>query len=625
MCGIAAWISAPIEEWRIEKVVSLLGHRGPNGCGNRVRPIIKGRQAGLLHTRLSIIDLSDDAGQPMETACGQLAITFNGEIYNYLELRSELEAGGISFQTQSDTEVLLLAYKTWGASVLNRIVGMYAFSIIDRRQSIMFVARDPFGIKPLYFIRDGKGIWFASEIRALLALAHKTPMADLQTAHDYLALGQTDQTTRTFFDGVSVFPAANFAEISLEDKNCDLNPVRYWKAKIQGSDDQRDAYPPQRIRDQFFESVELHLRSDVPVGSCLSGGIDSSSIVCAMREVNPNTEIHTFSYIARDSSLSEERWVDAVNKRTGAVAHKINASNHDLIADLNPLIQAQGEPFGSTSIYAQYKVFEAAKNQGIKVMLDGQGADELFAGYPSFRGALIASHIKRGKLMDAFKLLVAGSGHHGQDRSVLMKVALHFLISSGLYSKARHIAGRGNRFPWIDLDVLNTRGVDTVISKPQQYSREILKEALRYSLEKSSVPQLLRYEDRNSMFHSVESRVPFLIPAMVEMAYSIPDDDLINPQDGSKALFKKAMKGFVPDAVLDRKDKIGFQTPEHEWMRSVSDWVHEVLEGAENYSWLKTDILRAEWDDILEKKATYNSKVWRWVNYLQWARIFEVR
>ncbi|SVB76807.1 uncharacterized protein METZ01_LOCUS229661, partial [marine metagenome] len=278
----------------------------------------------------------------------------------------------------------------------------------------------------------------------------------------------------------------------------------------------------------------------------------------------------------------------------------------------------------STSIYAQYCVFQAAKKAGITVMLDGQGADELFAGYPSYRGALLASYMKRGKFLSALELLRAGTGHIGQGRGALMKRALHYMVSAGLYSRARKMVGRGNNHPWIDLDKLEDAGVNTHLVKPEKYDRDILRQALRYSLEKTSIPQLLRYEDRDSMAHSIESRVPFLIPSLVNFAYSIPDHYLISHGGDSKSILKAAMRGIVPDLVLDRKDKVGFQTPEQDWLRLLSTWVDDMLGQAAEFSWLDVDALREEWREILAGRKSYDTRVWRWVNFLRWANIFGV-
>ena len=617
-------VKDPVEEDRIHNILRMLNHRGPDGNGVWTSFLEDGSQLGLLHTRLSIIDLSEQGAQPMQSECGRVILSFNGEIYNYRELRAELETMGRTFRSRSDTEVLLQAYQEWGTAVFPRLVGMFSVVVVDRQRSMMVLARDPFGIKPLYYLNDSKGLWCASEIPALIATADIQPKLNLQQAHDYLALGQMDQKPDTFFDNILSFPAAHYAEVPMGAPCKTLEPMRYWKAELGEIGEESFQASAEVLRDRFLESIELHLRSDVPVGACLSGGIDSSAIVCSIRELNPQAELHTFSFIARDSSLSEERWVDEVNQSTGAISHKVYASNEGLVSDLDQLIKVQGEPFGSTSIYAQYRVFQAAKKAGITVMLDGQGADELFAGYPSYRGALLASYMRRGKFLSALKLIRAGAGHIGQGRGELVKMALHYMMSAGLYSRARQMVGRGNNHPWIDLGKLKDVGVNTHLIQPEKYNHDILRQALRFSLEKTSIPQLLRYEDRDSMAHSIESRVPFLIPSLVNFAYSIPDHYLISHGGDSKSILKAAMRGIVPDFVLDRKDKVGFQTPEQDWLRLLSTWVDDMLGQAAEFSWLDVDALREEWREILAGKKSYDTRVWRWVNFLRWANIFGV-
>ena len=626
MCGIAGWLTKnPVEEDRIQTILRMLNHRGPDSDGVWVKPLEKEAQAGLLHTRLSIIDLSEQGAQPMQSECGQFILSFNGEIYNYRELRAELENMGRTFRSRSDTEVLLQAYQEWGTSVFPRLVGMFAVVVVDRQRSMMVLARDPFGVKPLYYQNDSKGLWCASEIPALIALAEIRPNLNLQLAHDYLALGQVDQKQNTFFDNILSFPAAHYVEVPMGIPVKDLQPKRYWRAILGEIGEESFQSSAEVLRGRILESIELHMRSDVPVGACLSGGIDSSAIVCSIRELNPKVELHTFSYVARDSPLSEERWVDEINQSTGAIAHKVYASDEGLVSDLDQLIKVQGEPFGSTSIYAQYCVFQAAKEAGITVMLDGQGTDELFAGYLPHRGALLASYMKRGKFLSAWELLRAGAGHIGQGRGALMKMALHYMMSAGLYSRARKMVGRGNNHPWIDLNKLEDTGVNTCLIKPENYDRDILRQALRFSLEKTFIPQFLRYEDRDSMAHSIESRVPFLTSSLVNFAYSLPDHYLISRGGDSKAILRAAMRGIVPDCVLDRRDKVGFQTPELEWLRMLSMWVDDMLGQAAEFSWLNVDALRKEWRDILAGRKSFDTRVWRWINFLRWAEIFNVR
>ena len=627
MCGIAGWIAnTPLGAERIRGVKKNLAHRGPDDEGHWINPKSTVSHSGLIHTRLSIIDLSKVASQPMLSCSKQKVLSFNGEVYNYCELKSELEARGYIFNSDSDTEVFLHAYEEWGVTVFERISGMFAGAIMDLDRSKLIVFRDKFGIKPLYYLSGKSGVFFASEIQALITLAQVTARVNAQTAYDYLALGQTDYNSDTFFKGIYSLPSAHYAEISLDLDVGKLSvvPKRYWE--MNGSRENSDSEDElsNQLRFKILDSVEKHMRSDVAIGASLSGGIDSSAIVCSMRNINPNAEIHTFSFLPRGRPYCEERWVDQVNETVSAISHKVIFQENGLLDDLDHLITQQGEPFGSTSVYAQYKVFQTAKASGIKVLLDGQGADELFAGYPSHKGALLAGRLSNFEYLKAARLLASGTGHSDQGRGYLVKVAGHYLLPQSLYATMRNISGEGNRHGWLDLKALCNAGVDFGLEAPIKRGESILHEALKHSLSVRSLPQYLRYEDRNSMAHSVEGRVPFLTPKIAEFAYSLPTKYLISNSGQTKYLLRKALSGLVPDTILSRNDKVGFQAPLVGLPEILNRNMYDMLEQAEKFPWIRVGALRAEWKAIIESNAPYNSKVWRWVNYLQWARIFGV-
>lgn len=627
MCGIAGWIAnTPLGAERIRGVKKNLAHRGPDDEGHWINPKSTVSHSGLIHTRLSIIDLSKVASQPMLSCSKQKVLSFNGEVYNYCELKSELEARGYIFNSDSDTEVFLHAYEEWGVTVFERISGMFAGAIMDLDRSKLIVFRDKFGIKPLYYLSGKQGVFFASEIQALITLAQVTARVNAQTAYDYLALGQTDYNSDTFFKGIYSLPSAHYAEIpiDLDAGKLSVVPKRYWE--MNGSRENSDSEDElsNQLRFKILDSVEKHMRSDVAIGASLSGGIDSSAIVCSMRNINPNAEIHTFSFLPRGRPYCEERWVDHINETVSAISHKVVFQENGLLDDLDHLITQQGEPFGSTSVYAQYKVFQTAKASGIKVLLDGQGADELFAGYPSHKGALLAGRLSNFEYLKAARLLASGTGHSDQGRGYLVKVAGHYLLPQSLYTTMRNISGEGNRYGWLDLKALCNAGVDIGLEAPIKRGESILHEALKHSLSVRSLPQYLRYEDRNSMAHSVEGRVPFLTSKIAEFAYSLPTKYLISNSGQTKYLLRKALSGLVPDTILSRNDKVGFQAPLVGLQEILNRNMYDMLEQAEKFPWIRVGALRAEWKAIIESNAPYNSKVWRWVNYLQWARIFGV-
>ena len=632
MCGIAGFVgrlgeaAGAVTGWG-----ELLAHRGPddrgvavlNGNGLSVdrdpSHITPDARLALWHRRLSILDLSAAGWQPMRSADGRHHLMLNGEIYNYLELRSELEAQGVRFRSKSDTEVLLEGWRTWGLALLPRLVGMFAFTVLDTVEQKLFLARDPFGIKPLHYSAWEGGFAFASEPKALLSLPQVSRRVEAQRVYDYLRFGLTDHGDRTMFAAVRTCPAAHWMSVDLDTSRVTA-PVRYWEAasdeRFTGTFEQA----ADELRARFLESVRLHLRSDVPVGAALSGGIDSSAIVMAMRALEPDLELHTFSYVADDPQLSEERWVDLAASACRARVHKTTATPAQLTADLDALLRAQDEPFGSTSIHAQYRVFAAAKAAGIKVMLDGQGADELLGGYHTFAAARLASLVRQGRVGEAIGF--AQRARRVPGRSALLLWAGEFLIPPSLQPPFRRLVGQELTPSWLDSRWFEARNVRF---EPAKYTfgrgQEVLRGQLLRATTHSSLPMLLRYEDRNSMAHSIESRVPFLTPSLARFVLSLPEEFIVDRDGTSKAVFRRAMRGLVPDAILDRRDKIGFAAPEHLWWRELSTRVERLLseESLARVPVLRGDALRAEWQAIRAGGAKRDFRAWRWVNLVEWA------
>jgi len=638
MCGIGGLIltpPGPIKgEW-IRAYFEQLEHRGPDDSGwaslhrGKVR---QGRDVQhdlvaeliLLHRRLSILDLSSAGHQPMGTPDGRYWIVFNGEIYNYVELREELCTLGHQFRSHSDTEVLLAAYQQWGKEALTRLIGMFAFAILDVRTRRLFLARDFFGIKPLYYALWQDGLAFASEIQPLLALPGMTRDVNAQRLYDYLCSGITDHGADTMFAQVNQLPAAHYMEVPLDNPQA-ASPVRYWDIDLTQRADLSFEDAAKRLRELFVESVRMHLRSDVPVGAALSGGIDSSSIVSVMRLLEPKLEIHTFSYVADDPRISEERWVDIVGKEKQVEVHKIRPSSEDLVADLEALIGTQGDPFRSTSMYAQWRIFQAAKEAGIKVMLDGQGADELLGGYASYRIAKISSLLSQGRTVKAMQLWRCSSNFQDGGFWWTAPRVMSSLLPTWLKNPARQLLRRDIVPAWLNASWFRKHGVrwNTPI---QAYGIEGLKHSLYLSLTETSLPQLLRSEDRNSMAFSIESRVPFLTPALAEFILALPDDYIVSCNGTSKAVFRQAMRGIVPDSILDRRDKLGFPTPERQWLASARFWVDRAVTSAaaQNISALNLREVQHEWGGILAGKTSFDSRVWRWVNLILWVKKFGV-
>jgi asparagine synthase (glutamine-hydrolysing) len=636
MCGIAGLV-CPTTGLLETSFVSAIDHRGPDDRGYLLwspearavlgleppEPAIG--QVFLAHRRLSILDLSPLGRQPMGTQDGRYFITYNGEIYNYRELRAELEALGHRFRSQSDTEVLLEGFARWGSGVLPRLTGMFAFAVLDTKDRRLFVARDFFGIKPLYYAAYREGFAFASEIKALLRLPALSREADAAGVYSYLRFGLTDHGGGTLLRAIRQVPAAHFLEISL-DRPVPGEPVRYWEPTTAEPRYQDPKEAAARLRELFLESVRLHLRSDVPVGAALSGGIDSSAIVCAIRHLEPSQELHVFSFVADDPAVSEESWAEMAAQGARATLHKVRIAPEELAADLDQLIAAQDEPFNSTSIYAQHRVMRLAKETGIKVMLDGQGADELFGGYQTCIAARLASLIRQGSWLSALSFWWQAGRRPTVGMRWLMERAVAALVPPAISWGVRMLLGDGRIPRWLEGKWFEKHGA-VLPTSHETRRRELLLEQLAEMLERTMLPHLLRYEDRNSMAWSIESRVPFLTPDLATFARSMPEQFLITGDGTTKSVFRAAMRGLVPDAILDRKDKRGFPTPERKWLGALETWVEDTLraDATRGCPLLSLDSLLADWQAVQRARDKVPAHFWRRINFLRWADIHGVR
>jgi asparagine synthase (glutamine-hydrolysing) len=582
-------------------------------------------EVALVHRRLSILDLTEAGWQPMSSADGRYHIVFNGEIYNFIELRQELEALGHTFRSRCDTEVLLAAYAQWGSGALRRFVGMFAFAILDTRERRIFLARDFFGVKPLYYTFDRGKLAFSSEIKVLLEMGYSKRQVSPDYLFSYLRHNITDFGGDTLLTDVHQLPLAHYLDLQLDD-TARPEPVCYWKLDLDQTMDISFEEASRRLREMFLESVGLHLRSDVPVGTALSGGIDSSAIVAAMRHLQGrNLDLHVFSFVADDQAISEEKWVDVAVGATGTTAHKVRIEPHELLADLDRLVYVQDEPFGSTSIYAQFRVFRQAQELGIKVMLDGQGADEMLAGYHWYVGVRLASLVRQGRFAEAVRFGRASARRWGIPMGRLVGWAGELLLPECLHGSARTMLGRDHGPPWLNVDWFRERGV-TMDGARKGLAGPSLRACLAESLIRRSLPQLLRYEDRNSMAFSIESRVPFLTPKLVEFALALPENYLLDAGGRSKAVFRAAMEGLVPQSILDRRDKIGFATPERQWLKELEPFVRRTLhsEAALEIPVLNVQEAGKQWDRSATRGAR-ETPDWRWLNLVEWARRFAVR
>lgn len=560
MCGIAGIISfrANYEEasHQIGTMSDLLVHRGPDDHGYWFSD---DRKVYFAHRRLAIIDITKHGHQPMMACDGNLVLVFNGEIYNYLELRAECIALGSVFKTNSDTEVLLESYLHWGLDAFRKLRGMWALALYDKRKNTVVFSRDPFSIKPFYYGLYRESIYFASEPQALASLNEYFSTYDPITSQLFLEHGYLERDSWTFYKNIKRFPHAHYCVIDLNQSQQALNPIRYWcpSSKVDKNLSFNDA--ADKLRDLFKQSVSMHLRSDAAIGSCLSGGIDSSAIVCVGTELLKGSIFKTFTtHYPHHQALDESAWAKKVIEATGATSYFIEPTKESFLRDLDHLIKVQGEPFGSLSIYAQYCVFKKIAETNVKVVLDGQGADEMFGGYLGFIPYYFEQLTQERRFFRLTKELL--SFRNVDIPAYDVKKQLKKLWA-GLINNAHKVYNNHETLNQSEIqDELESRLTKL---RPNFHSFE---ERLEDLLCDSNIPQLLRYEDRNSMAFSIESRVPFLVTDIVDFALSLPAEYKIR-SGYTKAVFRKAMEGLIPEDIRLRRDKLGFPAPEVQWLK----------------------------------------------------------
>lgn len=629
MCGLYISIGFPPDK----RAIDVAAHRGPDGDGWRVFESPAGPVA-FGHRRLSIIDLSERAAEPMQSGDGRRFMVFNGEIYNYLELRRELETAGVRFRTESDSEVLLEAYGLWGPSALERMVGMFAVAIFDDRDKTLFLARDRFGIKPLVWHASPKGVAFASEIKQLLALKSFSRRINLRRLHNFMSNGVTDHLDETTFADAMNFRPAAFVMLDLKTwrPGDAMNLREYWTPPAPENPRVPEADAAAEFKALFLESVRLHMRADVRVGSCLSGGLDSSSIVAAQALSWPRDgeRLNAVSAVFPGTSVDESGFIDAVVGKTGVNLIRVTLDPRAVFADADKIIRAQDEPYGSTSIHAQYHVFRAAREAGVKVMLDGQGADEILGGYHGCFHFHYLRLIREFRARELLRTLRERKDWHGLSRREQL-APFTARLPRGLRGLLAPPAARIAPAPdWAGTALMRA-------SAPREGG--VLEEAraLRalppvrtlgdYCLaltRSTNLPMLLRYEDRNSMAHSIEARVPFLDHRLVEFALRLGDRWKIVGGD-TKRVLRRAMDGILPDVVRDRRDKLGFATPEEVWFKGPLRG--EVEAGVERTLRLYPDLLahdatREHARQMLDGRRPFDFSLWRIVVLGIWGETY---
>ncbi len=552
----------------------------------------------------------------MTMAGGRFTISYNGEITNYLEIRDELAGFGETFVSDGDTEVLLKAWARWGTTTLDRLEGMFAFAILDTVERTLTLARDPYGIKPLFYADRNDKIAFCSEMAGLFEIAVPDPKLNWQTAVDYLQWGMYDHTEQTFVEGVKHLRPGYYLVIDVVTGKLG-KPVCYWRPSVATTYEGTYDDAVDEVRTLFIDSVKRNLRSDVPLGIALSGGLDSSAITGAVRKLEPDIPIQTFSFVAPGFAKSEHEWIALVAEAVGATSHTVAAEPGELEHDLDDLILSQGEPFGGTSIYAQYRVFKLAREHGVIVTLDGQGGDELFAGYFGYPAQRMHSLIETGRWGSAAKFASASRDLPDWYRMIMPFEAMAQFAPL----RMRHRIRRPLASPLLDTSKLRERGIDTGYPRvgPDPVRGARLKTHLRSTLSGSGLPMLLRHGDRNSMRFSIESRVPFLDRALNELLLSLPEDWLVGPDGTTKRILRDAVRGWVPDAVIDRRDKVGFETPEADWQARLAmhpnDPEHPI-------GFLRQGRIDTVTGGLTERELRWGRRAhWRLINLRRWVAL----
>jgi asparagine synthase (glutamine-hydrolysing) len=634
MCGISGiWNRDQkfVERSLLQAFTQVIAHRGPDDSGYYFDDVYG---LGLGHRRLSIIDLSSAGHQPMPSYDQKCWLVYNGEIYNYIELTAELVNLGYQFRSHSDTEMILAAYQEWGYACLDRFNGMFAFLLWDSDKKVLWAARDRFGVKPLYIWEQSPNmIAFASEIKQFTKLPHWQAQANPQRCYDFLAYGMLDHTRETMFAGVWQLRGGEYLIL-----NCDRQAenfgkpiVKQWyqlpspQHKISMSD------AKQKLQDLLRDSVKLRLRADVTIGSCLSGGLDSTSIVCLSdrlrRESSNNIPFQTFSSCFDDLRYDERSYIKMAIGQTQVQPHFIFPDPHELFAKLDHLTWQQDEPFGSTSIFAQWCIFRQASLSGVKVMLDGQGADELLGGYTKFYAALFSHLLSSWQLDKLFREIITCRRY--QNVTEIQRM-IEPLLPAWLRQPLRRLLGYGSEMAvpsWLNANYLRSLGVDPQSSAKLALAPPKSIHTLSHiQMTATSLPMLLHWEDRNSMAHSVESRVPFLDYRLVEFAYSL-DDTLKIQQGQTKAVLREAMRGILPEPIRTRQDKMGFVTPELQWMRhDLSDRFALELQEAIIIleKWLHPNLVQQIFQATMNGRGM-QGVIWRVISLSRWIKVFEVQ
>jgi len=620
MCGINGF------NWKDEELCRVMAdalkHRGPDDEG-----FYFDSDVSLGHRRLSIIDLKS-GHQPIHNEDISIWIIFNGEIYNHKNIRTELESKH-KFYTNSDTEMIIHAYEEYGFDCVKKFNGMWAFCIYDKNKNLMFLSRDRFGIKPLYYFFDSKNFIFASEIKGLLT--HVKPEENDGIIYDFLVNNKDQHKEDTFFKCIkSVMPSTN---LIFDLKTKEIKKEKYWdiksiNRKTESSLEEDEEYA--KIFSELFKNtVKMRLMSEVPIGTCISGGLDSSSIVCILNKLllegnekikeNIGEKQKTFSAVYEYKKVDEREYIEEVIKNTNLEKHYVFPSGKELFKEMEKLVYYQEEPFFSTSIYAQWNVMRLASKK-VKVLLDGQGSDELLAGYLNpelYPRTSIEEILKQRKFLTFFKERL-------MKPKVLFKDINAILDAFALYFIKQNVFTIEELLNQIFLGEFENK---KRTSKEANDSKEI-KDIADWSydlLMNGGIQTLLKYEDRNSMAFSIEARVPFLDYMLVEYIFSIPISQRIK-NGWTKYILRNAMKDILPEKVRKRRSKLGFPTPQETWFKKNKDKILEIFnsESLKERKYFNQKAIIKSFNEFCNGKKYDSNMFWKIINLEIWFRVFIV-
>jgi asparagine synthase (glutamine-hydrolysing) len=580
MCGIAGIIKLDqtVESFsrsetlfQVRTMANAIQHRGPDGEGYWAN---ENASVGFGHRRLSVIDLTEGASQPMHYL-DRYTIVYNGEIYNYIELKDHLHKKGYTFTTRSDIEVILAAYDHWKDKCMEHFDGMFSFAIWDEQEQMLFAARDRFGEKPFYYFNDDGHFIFASEMKALWAVGVHKSMDDKMLLN-YITIGHLQNPAdkaQTFFENIRSLPAAHYFELSKTSGQMVIR--RYWDINSQAKITISEKDATEKLTSLLNTSVKRRLRSDVDFGTSLSGGLDSSSILSFIHYLKGDNNTKTFSAVFPGFEKDETPFIDSVVNKFKTDNFKIEPTIDDFIAEFQKVCYHQEEPFSSSSIYIQYKVFELARKNNVKVLLDGQGADETLAGYHKYYHWYLQQLAARGKFRQIHRERKSLT-----DKNITINWGMKNYMAAYFYPHTAVFLERKEYNKIIKSQDINPDFIASLHGREWEGIRKSginkLNDILYFNTMELGLEELLRFADRNSMAHGTEVRLPFLNHRLVEFVFSLPPNFKI--RDGwTKWILRQTMNNKLPNEIVWRKDKVGYEPPQQKWMSNpiLQEYIHE--------------------------------------------------